>query len=252
MPGWHTTSRHERGYGYQWQKLRQVILRRDNYLCQPCLSNGRPTPATEVDHITPKAKGGDDGQDNLQSICRSCHAAKTKAEADEAQAALRKEGKRYIGADGWPVEPKRWGFSIPNGMRSSAIPVTVVCGPPASGKTTYVNDNAGKRDKVICLDTILAKIGAQPRAATPAEVKRALRYRDMMIRSLADEPGGKAWLITTGGTPDERAAWIDALGSKATLQIMDTAKEECIARIKADETREPSADRQIEVVKAWS
>lgn len=100
MPGWHTSSRHERGYGYKWQKLRQVILRRDDYLCQPCLANGRPTPATEVDHIKPKAKGGTDEQDNLQSTCKPCHAAKTQQEAREARG-LRPKSK--IGADGWPI-----------------------------------------------------------------------------------------------------------------------------------------------------
>lgn len=77
----HELSSHERGYGHEWRKLRQQALRRDGYLCQPCYRKGRPTPATQVDHITPKAKDGGDDLNNLQSICGPCHKAKTQAEA---------------------------------------------------------------------------------------------------------------------------------------------------------------------------
>ncbi len=93
-------SRHERGYGSAWDKTRALILRRDCYLCQPCLKQGRPTPATQVDHIAPKFKGGTDDHDNLQAICRPCHDEKTKAESAEAQGRRRKV---KIGLDGWPA-----------------------------------------------------------------------------------------------------------------------------------------------------
>ena len=39
--------------------------------------------AHEVDHIVPKCKQGDDRMENLQAICRQCHAAKTAREAIE-------------------------------------------------------------------------------------------------------------------------------------------------------------------------
>jgi 5-methylcytosine-specific restriction enzyme A len=93
-------SRHERGYGASWVKIRARILTRDHYLCQPCLAKNRPTPATEVDHVTPKAKGGTDDDDNLQAICHDCHKAKTEVEAAEAQG---RKVRRKIGPDGWPA-----------------------------------------------------------------------------------------------------------------------------------------------------
>ena len=71
-------NRHERGYGREWEKLRLLVLARDNYLCQPCAENYKVTPATEVDHIIPKNKGGTNDPDNLQSICNSCHVIKTE------------------------------------------------------------------------------------------------------------------------------------------------------------------------------
>ncbi len=72
-----TTSR---GYGYQWQRLRKQILVRDSYLCQPCRRRGVLRQATEVDHIKPKAQGGQDNEENLQSICKACHQSKTGSE----------------------------------------------------------------------------------------------------------------------------------------------------------------------------
>lgn len=97
MSGWHRTSRQSRGYGAAWQRARAQALHRDKHLCQPCLTQGRVTPATEVDHITPKAKGGTDDMANLRSTCTPCHQAKT---AEENGRTLRP--KRKIGADGWP------------------------------------------------------------------------------------------------------------------------------------------------------
>ena len=54
---------------------------RDHYLCQVCMSEDRLTPATEVDHIIPKARGGTDNPDNLQAICAECHKTKTARES---------------------------------------------------------------------------------------------------------------------------------------------------------------------------
>lgn len=72
----------ERGYGSAWKKIRKQALARDNFLCIPCERNGIYTPASEVDHVTPKSRGGTDELNNLQSICSDCHKLKTQAEKD--------------------------------------------------------------------------------------------------------------------------------------------------------------------------
>lgn len=77
----HRGSRHARGYGSQWDKLRKRILERDCGLCLVCQAEGRLTAATMVDHIINKAAGGTDDEENLQSICRECHVEKTAREA---------------------------------------------------------------------------------------------------------------------------------------------------------------------------
>lgn len=79
-------SRHARGYGSGWDKTRLRIFERDNGLCQECLRSGRLTPVGDkpysafCDHVIPKAEGGTDDDANLQTLCRSCHSAKTDRE----------------------------------------------------------------------------------------------------------------------------------------------------------------------------
>lgn len=95
-------TRHQRGYGSAWDRLRVGILARDMHLCQPCLAEGRATPARTVDHIKPKAKGGTDNPENLRAICDECHKAKTTAEGHEAKGQQVKSRVRFD-ADGRPV-----------------------------------------------------------------------------------------------------------------------------------------------------
>lgn len=90
-------NRHRRGYGTAWDKLRLQKLA-DQPLCEPCKRVGRVTAATAVDHIKPKAKGGTDDWDNLQSICESCHKAKTSRDQGH-------KPRREIGPDGEPLDP---------------------------------------------------------------------------------------------------------------------------------------------------
>jgi 5-methylcytosine-specific restriction protein A len=64
----------ERGYGNLWRKVRWRFLKKYP-LCAHC---GRL--ANLVDHIQPLRAGGTHNWDNLQSLCRSCHAVKSEAE----------------------------------------------------------------------------------------------------------------------------------------------------------------------------
>lgn len=95
-------SRQSRGYGAQWERTRERILRRDSGLCQcdECRSTGRVRVATEVDHHIPKSQwrrthGGSlvgvDADSNLRAINAECHRAKTQREA-QAGARLARVG----------------------------------------------------------------------------------------------------------------------------------------------------------------
>ena len=101
---WSKESRQSRGYGAAWDKLRQVIIKRDFGLCQACKREGRLNPYRKgqgfaVDHIVAKAAGGTDEPGNLELKCGPCHLAKTEREAASAQG---RTVKPTIGLDGWP------------------------------------------------------------------------------------------------------------------------------------------------------
>jgi 5-methylcytosine-specific restriction protein A len=104
-------SRHARGYGSAWVKLRAIVLKvnaqgKPTALCRACLEReNRPTPATECDHIIPKHKGGSEELSNMQPLCPPCHAAKTQREAAEAQGRTLKP-KMQFDAAGFPIWPE--------------------------------------------------------------------------------------------------------------------------------------------------
>lgn len=104
--GWHKTSAASRGYDHRWRQTRERILLRDHGLCQDHHRRGQIVQATDVDHIISKAQGRRrrlatsiiEGDDNLQALCKECHARKTAEE----------EGRTYAprvatGIDGWPA-----------------------------------------------------------------------------------------------------------------------------------------------------
>lgn len=78
------------GSTYRWRKLRQEILKRDNYICYYC---GLPT-ANQVDHQSPVSKGGLDTPDNLVSACKNCNLSKNNKSTEQFLKDRRKKLKR--------------------------------------------------------------------------------------------------------------------------------------------------------------
>lgn len=52
--------------------MRAAVLRRDRHRCVDC-----GAPATEVDHVVPRALGGRTVMTNLAAVCESCHDKRT-------------------------------------------------------------------------------------------------------------------------------------------------------------------------------
>lgn len=65
----------------QWRKVRKLYVQQ-NPLCVHCEARGLTTAVQEVDHIKPLRLGGEKFDfENLQSLCKSCHARKSGKEA---------------------------------------------------------------------------------------------------------------------------------------------------------------------------
>ena len=61
----------------QWKRQRELVLTRDCYECAYC-----GEPATEVDHIIPRAKGGGHELENLVACCKRCNGRKGSRSQD--------------------------------------------------------------------------------------------------------------------------------------------------------------------------
>lgn len=88
---WRTSigSASSRGYGSEWRALRVQVLQRDSW-CRVC----GVAPATHVDHVVPKARGGSDQMCNLQGLCQACHTNKTAQDSAQGRAINRARGPR--------------------------------------------------------------------------------------------------------------------------------------------------------------
>jgi 5-methylcytosine-specific restriction protein A len=89
----------KRGYGRNWQRCRLVKLAADP-LCEDHKERGEVVEATEVDHVDGDTSNLAD--DNLRSLCKSCHSRKTVRE----QGALGHAKPKGAGGEGAirPVE----------------------------------------------------------------------------------------------------------------------------------------------------
>lgn len=91
-----------------WRKIRAVHLAGEP-LCRHCALQNRVTAATDVDHVD-----GDDANNdrsNLQSLCRSCHSAKTVREnGGFGQQSWNPNGRtRFHERECYPQKPERKG-----------------------------------------------------------------------------------------------------------------------------------------------
>ena len=245
----------------RWQRRREQQLREEP-LCRIHRERGEIVPATVADHIQRHA--GDPEKfwtGELQSLCAPCH---DSAKQSEERLGYSKE----IGANGWPVDerhpfhagaaakPRSLWFPSdllwPKGLLPSALPLTIVCGPPASGKSTYVQERAASHDVVIDLDTIAQELCGDARTEDRNTRRRALEERNSRLRALAGErvDGRRAWFITTAALADTRRQWASMLRPESVI-VLATPMTTCLDRVKADEQRNRHRGEQTEAIERW-
>jgi 5-methylcytosine-specific restriction protein A len=79
----------------EWKRLRGLAHRRLPYWCAQCGAEPMVGHAgLELDHIVPVAEGGTDGLNNLQWLCASCHAEKSRRET--ARGVQRRAARRRL------------------------------------------------------------------------------------------------------------------------------------------------------------
>ena len=245
-----------------WKATRRQQLQQEP-LCRMCMVAGRVIAATVADHVRPHK--GDRvlffDAANLQSLCAPCH--------DGAKQQQERLGySTQIGYDGWPVDdnhPANGGkvvrvdglgaYSHPRWFRPVFVPLTIVCGPPASGKTTYVATNKGERDIVFDLDAIALKLhGKRVSLLDKDRMLDCIKHRNQGLADLmwAKAKGScdRAWLIVAEPAAHKRQWWIDTVKPDQVV-VIETSAAECIARSKTDNGAARSSTVEVSIRKWW-
>lgn len=219
----------------EYKQWRANVIDRAGNRCQ---DEGPHSGPLHADHLV-EIKDGGAPFDPRNGICRcqACHNRKTA------------KARAVRNSDDAPR-----GHRHPDWLQPSRIPLTIVCGPPASGKTSYVHERAGPRDLVICLDEIASKLaGTTPHGWGREWLDEALRRRNQLLGRLSNSSASRwqrAWLIVSEPWAGKRQWWADKLQPEAII-VLETPDETCWQRIAADPERQRRRSDQSAAVARW-
>ena len=129
--------------------------------------------------------------------------------------------------------------------------ITIVCGPPASGKTTYVKNNMQLGDFVVDLDAIRCAVAyAEKDQQTENLMPTVLSLRDYIynmieFRKIETE---HCWIIACLPKNEDRENLRRRFG--ASLICLEVSKTDCIHRAMNDPER-TNKERQIEIIEKY-
>ncbi len=128
--------------------------------------------------------------------------------------------------------------------------ITVVWGPPASGKSTFVAERRSENSLTFDFDRIMQALsGLPPHHKNPSLVSLVLQIRGMAIQSLFTYFGvDDVWIIATRVKEDLKEA---LEGLDVQYHLMDTDKETCLDRVASDPDRADVAEEMISVIEEW-
>jgi len=214
--------------GRALQRMRSAAFQA-NPLCHgpdsECEKLGRVRVWKIRDHRNPLFKGGEESEANVQYLCDECNHKKT----------CRDMGTRAEFFDA----------AFPHDLSPVLGHLTIVCGPPGSGKSTYVKQKAVSGDVVLDLDDIIVEMmGAPIFTASKDQAVAGLHVRNARLKALS-RSSHKAWLIISGAGKGNRDRLAKMLGASEVI-VMPTSKRECLKRIRLDTRRRARYDQRID------
>jgi len=205
----------------RWKEIRRIVLK-EQPICNIC----RKARADTVDHV--ERHFGDPVKffrGPFQALCAHCH--------NSIKRSWEQGKKRTIGADGWPDQESaraRSELFEPPDLLPSRPPLIIVAGPPAAGKTTYIQERAGPDDEIVDLDMEARRLGLDRWTKTETEWNTLLRARNDHLRRLSTSNAPRAWFCFMGAAAKTRAHFVRLL-KPAQVVVLLTAAPVCRERI---------------------
>lgn len=131
--------------------------------------------------------------------------------------------------------------------------VTLVWGPPASGKTTYVKRHMADGDLVVDLDAIKEAIGFRDRNTFDERLMPVVwDVRDYLYELIANDKlpvGVNVWVIAGVPKRNERYRLTRKLGVTDSV-FLDVSQDECMRRALIDRER-TDKELQLKIIRKW-
>lgn len=125
--------------------------------------------------------------------------------------------------------------------------VVLVCGPPCSGKSTYVRAHLAPGDYVLDADTMARRFGSPKRwLHADAYAQAAQREWWAQVQAVAAMEDGTAWVIRCAPRAEERAQLREVLRADEVV-LLTPAAEVLVARAR----RRPEQVRTIRSIQRW-
>ena len=156
---------YQQGFNYGFASRKDAVLNRDSYTCQIC---GAKHTRLEVHHIVYRSQGGTDDEDNLITLCESCH---KKIHAGEIKVSLKAKKLRLKEATHmniirsqllkvYPNAVETFGFVTKENRNNLKLPkdhYIDACVIASAGKTFVPNDEIYYKRRVAKGDYQLCK-----------------------------------------------------------------------------------------------
>lgn len=232
-----------------WLTLRVLALQRDDFRCVICGADVSGRRQSRVDHIKPRRTHPELALslDNLRTLCATCDSQSHREKGMRHYNGDRVENFVVKGFDqnGVPLDPNHhWHTGAaslplrrephPPGLKPSTVPLTIVCGPPGSGKSEWVASHAGARDLVLDLDVIASGLSGEPAHEwnPKAWLDLALERRNRLLADLGGPcPWAEAWFILSEPSAYWRDWWRRTLRPQRIVVLLPRMAV-CLARIK--------------------
>ena len=127
--------------------------------------------------------------------------------------------------------------------------VYLVCGAPASGKTTYVKQHKEPGDFVLDLDVLRQALGA-PAKISDCFQPQVMAIRDVLYQHIVFNKIGAKTIWVIAGLPERQRRLDMARYLKAELIYMQTPKEECLKRAMNDPERQDK-EQQRKIIEGY-